>query len=70
MSRCEVHMTDQEMATTSCLRTLRRREAGEHTLTVGECIWIWATEYALTPHELEQLNSDCHVYAAMIHDAH
>ena len=61
-------MTNLEWATTSCLKSLRRREAGEHHLTVGDLIWMWATEYALTPHELEQMNSDCHAYADIIHE--
>ena len=63
------HMTNQETATAACLRTLRRREAGEHSLSVGDCIWMWATEYRLDVQQIMKMNEACHAYATRIHHA-
>ena len=59
-------MSNLELAVFRCLRTLRRRAAGEHALSIGDCIWMWATEYGLDVPDMERMSEECMAYAEHI----
>ena len=63
-------MTPKQQATHSCRRTLRRREAGEHTYTVSECVVMWATEWRLAGAALNDFFHEMQQYAEELSRAH
>lgn len=50
-------ITSAKYATASAMRTLRRKIAGEHGLTVAQIATMYASEWHLTPDERKQLEA-------------
>lgn len=61
-------MSNLSRATYRVMHSLRRKAAGEHTVSTDALIVAFATEWALSPNELAQLVHDVRLAEAEIAD--